>query len=959
MSPVTPLADETLSFGSFHLLPGQHLLLDAGEPVPVGSRALHILTALVERPGVLVSKAELIRRVWPDTIVDESNLKVHVAALRKVLGDGRDGRRYVVNVPGRGYMFVARVVSPKHATAAPPARLPPTAAPALPYRLPSPRTRLVGRAETVRTLTGQLTQSRFITIVGPGGVGKTSVALAVASVLTALFLDGVCFVDLAPVKDPKLVASALATSLGVAVRSEDAIPALVAFLRDKAMLVVLDSCEHVVTATAALSDELFTALPQLHLLATSREPLRVVSERVIRLPSLSIPPESDSLTSSEALTFSSVELFIARASTQLEPYPLSDDDAPFVADICRRLDGNALAIEMAAGRVDAFGVRGVAALLDDRFRMLRSAWRDALPRHQSLMVALDWSYDLLSETERLVLRRLGVFAGYFTLNAATQVAAERPLTPADVVSAIASLVNQSLVSADLSGTMAQYRLLDTTCAYARKKLWEEGEFGAVAQRHAKYCHELLFQTDLEPVAERAIDSAAAYVGQVANVRVALDWAFSPDGDTAAGVALTIASVPLWLSTSLIDECRKRVKRALECVMPGHDHSARQEMQLLTALGVVMYSQGPSPESRNAWAKVLGIAESLGDNDYRIRALWGLWVVCVTGGRHREGLQLAENLASLARHTSDAVDLLVGDRLVGTSLHFLGQQREAKRHFEAMLSRPLSFTIRKQIIRYQFDQSVVGHAFYSRILWLHGLPDQAMRAVEDSVSAAQAQGHALSLCYALGQGACPVSLLTGDLDAAERSVALLTDSAAKHALPLWQSMGRCFKGMLLARRGELTTGLRLLRESSDELSAAGFALYHTAALIEFAQCLGRAGETSLALATIEQAVMQAHRHEEHWCEPEILRVKGELVLLQAAPGSEREAEWHFMTSFELAQQQQALSWQLRSATSLARLQRDQRRRSDAMRTLATTYALFTEGFATHDLVVAKRLMNEAL
>jgi predicted ATPase/DNA-binding winged helix-turn-helix (wHTH) protein len=953
MSPTKHFADESLVFGTFQLFPSQHVLLEGGTRVHIGNRALQILTTMIERPGVLVSKAELIERVWPETVVEEANLKVHIAALRRILGDGRDGKRYIVNIPGRGYMFVASVTYPDRV----PELVPLARATTHPYSLPSPRTLLVGRAEIVRVLADQLAQRRLVTIVGPGGVGKTSVALCVAGELISSFRDGVCFVDLAPVADPKLVPSALAISLGVAVRSDAVEASLITFLHEKSILIVLDSCEHVVTAAAALSEMLLKVLPQTHILSTSREPLRVAGECTMRLPSLAAPPESDSLTAQVALTFSAVELFVARISTQLGPYPLTDQDALFIAEICRRLDGNALAIEMAAGRVHAFGVRGVASLLDDRFKVLSSAWRDAIPRHQTLLVALDWSYDLLAEAERLLLRRLGVFAGYFTLDAAIQVASDGPLTPTAVIGAIANLVDQSLVSADVETTLMNYRLLDTTRAYALNKLREGDEFRAVAHRHAMYCKELLLRTDHAPLSKPSVERAAAYVGQVANVRVALDWAFSAEGDTAIGVKLTIASVPMWLSTSLIEECRRRAARALECLSENRCESPLEEMQLLAAIGVVMYSQGPSPAAKTTWTRVLSLAKGLGDDDYRIRALWGLWVVCVTGGKHQEGLVLAEQVASLAQETSDAVGQLVGDRLVGTSLHFLGRQREAILHFESMLCRPLSSRFGEQVARFQFDQSVVGHAFYSRILWVHGYPDQALRAVEASVSEAQAQGHALSLCYALGQGACAVTLLAGDLDAAESNVSLLVESADKHALPLWQSMGRCFKGMLLVRRGQLVVGLRLLRESSDELRSAGFALYHTAALIEFARCLGQAGEIGRGLATIGQAMSQAKEHEEHWCLPEIMRVKGELLLQQRATNYEDEVERHFLESIELARQQGALSWQLRTAMSLAGFQAHHHRVGDGLSALAQAYDAFTEGFRTRDLEAAKQLLTK--
>ncbi len=941
-----------MGFGSFRLLPARRLLLDGDKPVRLGSRACDILITLVEHPGQLLSNQELMHRVWPDTFVEEGNLRVHVAALRRALGDGQAGQRYITNIPGSGYRFVAPVAISEEPTDA----VAPPSAVERPPDIPVPLARVVGRSEIVHALAAQLQRHRFVTIVGPGGIGKTTVAVAVADSLRGSFKDGVRFVDLAPLTDPLLVPSALAALLGVGVRSDNPLPSLIAFLREKQLLVVLDSCEHVIGAAATLAEEVFNGTNGTHVLATSREALRVQGEHVRRLSPLTFPTNTAGLKAVEALSFASVQLFVERAAASLGAFELSDADAPLVADICRRLDGVALAIEIAASRVDAFGVAGLAARLNDRFRLLMQGRRTALPRHRTLSATLDWSYAQLPEFERLVLRRLAVFAGMFTMESARAILAASDVFAAEAVDAIANLVARSLVSADVDGPIAFYRLLDITRAYALAKLEESGERDRLARLHAEHYRTLLEQAQADWESRPATEWLERYRHLIDNVRGALDWTFSPAGDPVTGVALTVAAVPLWFVLSLTSECAERIDRALAA--SAASRNANQEMRLYAARAwSLMQTRGSVPETQAAWTRVLEMSEQQGDADYRLRALWGLWAGLLNRGELRDALALAERFSELAARQADTTDLLVGDRMVGYIFHLRGDQTQARRYIERMLSRYEVPVIGAQVIRFVFDQRATAQCFLARILWLQGFPDKAVRLARSIVDGALASNDVLSLCQTLVQAACPVAFFVGDLAAAEGYVTMLVDHSARQAFDFWQAFGRCFRGVLVIKRGDVVDGVAILGAALEELREIQFGVYYGVFLSEFADALGRVGRAAEGLVAIDEALARSERNDERWYLAELLRIRGELVLRQRGPDAPREAERYFLESLDWSRRQQTAAWELRTSNSLGALWRDQNRADDARNLIARSYARFAEGFGTADLQAARQLLKE--
>jgi predicted ATPase/DNA-binding winged helix-turn-helix (wHTH) protein len=460
------LQGKIASFGPFRLHASARLLEKNEAPLKIGGRALDILIALLEHAPEVVSKKDLIRRVWGRLIVDEVSLRVHVNALRRRLGDRNSADRYITNVPGRGYCFASTVTFSGAEAIRPKAR---ATGP-----LPRDPLLMVGRGDAVRELTSRLKESRFVSIVGAGGMGKSTIALRLAHRMLAEFAGAVQFLDLSALEDPRLLATMLATQLGLVATSEPPFPDVVTLLRERRTLLVFDSCEHVIEAVATLTENIFRDVPQVHILTTSREALRAQGEHVYHLPPLECPPANQELlTAARALRFPAVQLFVKQVANSEHAFELTDADAPVVANICRRLDGIPLAIDLAALRVGAHGVQGTALLLDKHFRLLWRGRRTALPRHKTLAATLDWSYNLLSGTEQLVLRRLAVFAGDFSLAEALDVASEG-FDAAEVTETLATLVDKSLVTSDRT-SVTRYQLLETTRTYATQKLAASGE----------------------------------------------------------------------------------------------------------------------------------------------------------------------------------------------------------------------------------------------------------------------------------------------------------------------------------------------------------------------------------------------------------------------------------------------------------------------------------------------------
>jgi predicted ATPase/DNA-binding winged helix-turn-helix (wHTH) protein len=541
---------QSIRFGLVEVRPAEQQLLYAGQAVPIAARAFEVLLALLEQPGRLVSKGDLFERVWRGVVVEEGNLHVQISALRKALGPD-----VIATIPGRGYRFMAQVqsadaVTTRGSTATLEASngLPAHQAGELRTNLPQVLPTLIGRADDLVALGSLIERHRLVSIVGACGIGKTRLAQALLDERRKRYEHGVYFVELAPVSRVEAVPGAIAAALGVCVGvGAEAVQALVSAVTDLSVLIALDNAEYVVEGVAKVAEELLGAAPRLRLLVTSQAPLKVPSEHLYRLGTLAVP--QGGVSAQEALSYGAVALFAERAQAIDRRFVLTDANVGSVIELCRRLDGMALAIELAAARAPLMGVAKLLDSLDQRLRVLTGGRRTAPARHQTLRAALEWSYGLLSDDERTVLDRLGVFVGSFSLESAQLVAADERMDAWVVLDHLAALVDKSLVSVQ-AGEPPRYRLLETARTFALERLAAIGATALMRRRHARALVSTFEKVSLFQGLTTWVRSLAP---DLANLRAAAAWATSPEGERKIAIELAGHTSILWLVSGLSDE----------------------------------------------------------------------------------------------------------------------------------------------------------------------------------------------------------------------------------------------------------------------------------------------------------------------------------------------------------------------------------------------------------------------
>ncbi|MCA8865116.1 MULTISPECIES: ATP-binding protein [unclassified Halomonas] len=953
-----PKIDEIVEFGSFRLHVAGRMLERKGEAVKIGSRSLDLLIALVERPGEVLSRRELMARAWAGLVVDEANLRVNIASLRKCLGEGKEGTRYIVNLPGRGYSFVAPLTrarveaSPgKFETIRSPdprsGNQPPVSVSE--HSLPERLGRLIGRDASVRAVGEMLTKHRFVSIIGPGGMGKTTVAISVAHTMLEAFNGAVYYVDLVSVSDASLVPSAIASVLGLKVQVQDPKPSILAFFGARRALLVLDNCEHLIDEIALLAEWLYTSAPQTHLLATSRELLRVEGEHVHILPALDVPPVIEGMTASTAMSFPAVELFMDRVAASGVQETLTDEMVPLVAEICRKTDGIALAIEWAAGRVRSHGLRGTAELINSRFNLLWQGRRSALPRHKTLQAMLDWSYNLLSESERRVLYRLSVFVGPCQMEAAHWIAADTVLTEAEVTAVIASLSDKSLLSPSILNGSSYLRLLDTTRTYASAKFAESGEVNDVSRKLAEY---LIAQFNRNNERQNGRRAMGRDLIQVGNMRTALSWAFSEAGEGELGVRLAALAAPYLLELSLLDECHRWCQAAL--LRLGARESSTTHLILQEALAIsALFTRRNGDEVRIPIEQGLRLARTLNDPERELRLLAGQHIFMCHIGHFREAVEVSQRSIELACRVGFPAGIVMSEWMLGAAYHLVGNQTRALQHIEKGFKQAaVHGTLKVDLLG--FGHQIRALTVLARTLWLSGTPDRAAQVAYQAIEEAEQTEQPVSMLIVLLY-ASPVFLWRGDIEEAEALVSRLNQHFSRYSFGPRAALGLALSGELALLKGELRTAAGRLCDALDNLYAEKLFMFTTTLSRSLSEALFECGDIMEAEAMITAALEQAEARDESFDMPELLRTRAQIGTVSGRLDA-KAAEEMLRHSMALANSQGALSLELRSAMALGALLTNEERAEEAYAILAEVYDRFTEGHETRDLRTAKQLIE---
>ncbi|RQV57686.1 transcriptional regulator [Burkholderia cenocepacia] len=903
-----------------------------GASLRIGARALDILEVLHRASGSVVSKDDIMDAVWPGLIVEENRLQVHVATLRKALGASRD---LIKTVPGRGYLLVASASSGPDlvpvvdapAVAAAPAVV---ASPDTPDVPDAPASSLlaplVGRDAELAQIVDMLERTPVVTLVGAGGIGKTSLAVRVAHGVRSRSRERVLFVELARASTRDDMLIALAAELGLDTPGVPAIDRIGDAFATSRCLLVLDNAEHIVDLVASLVETLTSSAGSLRVLVTSREPLHISAEAVLRMSPLAVPDGNAS--ADEIVRCSAVELFLERVRAAAPDCRVDEAGVRLIGDICRRLDGLPLAIELAAARVATLGLAVVASRLDDRLNLLTGGLRSALPRHQTLRATFDWSYVLLDRPARALFRRMGCFIGPFSFDAAYAVATEPGTSAADMIAVLGELVAKSLVTVEFHGAYARYRLTESTRAYALEKLHNEGEFERIVARHAAY------ERERAPVPVRLVAPVTPADVPPADARaLAVDEPMDEAVDEPADAA-EAAAVPepdrlarALLEPSRMRACTARAREVLDEFDTGAADpvDAAREMRLRAACAsALLHTDGDALAAAAMWDRTLGLAAHIGDDAFDARALVGLWNTMLTLSDIHESLRYATRFERAAERRGDRSQRLLANTMVATSLHYFGEHAQARERLEAATAE-LADVGESPCAQAALgvDMATLGRTMLTRLLWMQGEPEHAMRVAAQAVEHARRGPSPLALCIVLGAAAVPIALRYGDHDITSDYLATLRATADAHGFDIWRSHAECLTGQFDVQAGHPGAGLARLEPALRRVEASGFRRVLAPLTVAYAEGLVRTGRADEACTRLDATLARCLAHGEHLFVPELLRVRGVAMLEQArtvgadlAVAYEADGHRHLQMAIQTANAQGAAMWALRGSLDLA-------------------------------------------
>ena len=950
-----PAKDDTIAFDTFTLDLAGRALHQNGHRLHVRRRELDILIYLAQRPNQFVPREELIDSIWLGQPVSDANVRVQISALRRLLGEGADRPAFIDFVQRQGYRFRPSGPRPSAPLLAAPQPSPsasevtggdgPKAPPpfrfdAAPHRhnLPVRVKRHFGRERDCDRLVVLLVENRTATIVGPGGIGKTTLALTAAERLVDTFDDGVRFVDLAGLTDGTLVAGTLAATIGVALGPEAAEDTLIDTLASRRMLFVVDNCEHLVGPVASLVESILTQTRHTHFLCTSREPLRIDSECVLRLGPLELPPQARGVPPQQMAAYPSVQLFNDRARQGGDGFDPDEAQIPIVAGLCRRLDGNPLAIELAAARLSLFGLDGLVAQLDESLDLLVQGRRTAMPRHKTLRETIDWSYGLLPPEERRLLNRLSIFRGRFSLDAARAMAGA-DMGEADLVHSLAELVAKSLIDVDRTSNVPHYRILLLTREFAMEKLAESGELDRIARRHANFFFELV----LSMGAYASVDTHAE--AWVADIGAAIDWGLGEPGDPEVACNLMRASFGVLMRFSRLPDRRRLVQRAIERTGDAPDTETVWKLGVYTQmLHIAQFTSADETELKRHVAATVDLAERVcrrtNDLVARCELAATRCFMAFNRGDAPKLLRHASEGAAVAMNfvTTDARRLIF-ERFLFQAHHFCGHHDEAATYMADVQAR-LGNGIRQRVLTASdhVNPAITMRIFEARAHWIRGEPARASDIAAEALDLALTSAPSTA-GYVLGFATIPIALWRGDDAAARDAVRQMESAAIDQGMGYWLGWAHLYAFVLDARAAG---------PSPDSPVALPPALVYNAHHTDHL--------ATLCLSENREALERVEVGRIGWNAPEVLRRRAEWLLATGA-GPAADAEALFVRALDLARRQKAPAWELRAALSLGRFRQTQGRTGEALGELRAAIRPFDPTLRDHDIVAAHRFVRE--
>lgn len=938
----TPGAPRFFAFGAFVLIPARQLLLERGSPVRIGGRALDILTALVSRSGEVVSKRELQAFVWPDTVVEESNLKVNMAALRRVLGERPETPQYIATVAGRGYRFVATVKAFSSAE-------PPVVAGVVPkigLQLPTTATQVIGRDAAIEGIRLALESTRLVSIVGPGGIGKTTVAVAIARFFEDEGGVEVTFVDLARVASGEFVVASLLAALGISSGSDDGLRTIASILARRNALLVFDTCEHVLGAVAHVCHLILAKAEGVRILATSRQVLDVPGEKVQWLGPLEVPPPDALLSAKEVLRYAAPQLLVERVSEKTG-FVLEDADARSISDICRRLDGKPLAIELVAARLAGRSPDAVLRELDDRFKTLRQARPGRPLRQQTLLATLEWSYALLTTLEARTLRAVSIFAGAFDIDSAVAATAHQHISVAETCDAISGLRTKSLLSLDHASGELRYRLLDTTRAFAAGLMESDGELAEASLGHARLLLKILTRAGSEHLSSPAWH--ASYGGYMDDLRKALDWSLYQGGDPMLGIQLVAAGLPLWREFSLGEEIRRNCERAVAEFEKIGCTEPRLKLKLLVGLASANTYLSKDPRGTALlFEKAIQLAREMDDALSECRLLGSLVTYQVLPGSEHDAHESLRAMRAAALRTKRESERWDYELLCAEWESLIPDYGRAIQRLETLKTDVGDGASEDMADSFKIRPDIKIGTHLGALLWLTGRPKRGIRLSEEAVKKAVASQHGLTLILILAHGAIWTMTNSHYYRRAGFYASILRDAVYRHGMAAWIPIANYHSEAIAALSGRNVNpeGLREaylgLRRGAAQLGRQSY--YATTAHAMLA--IGQPGDAARTIDYVLDAGVQ------RWALPEFLRLR---AATERAFGRDHEARATLLDSVKSAVENGSLAWELRSTCDLAVLLKDHGEPKEARRILSPVYARYSDGLVTGDLHKARNLL----